>query len=232
MTITTRIRSFNDLGFLLLANDALRRVEVQKIHLFLPYFPAARQDRVAVAGEPLTVKIYADLINQCKFETVTILDPHSDVTPTLVNRVKVINNHRFVAACLAKVTDYQLVSPDSGALKKVFQLARFLGKKTVIECSKQREVATGNLTAFTVYADDLAGQTCVLVDDICDGGGTFLGLAAELKKKGAGDLILIVTHGIFSKGFEALGQYFSKIYATNSFADFDNDLLIQQPAIG
>lgn len=229
VTITVRIRAFNDLGFILLAKDALRRMGVQKIHLLLPYFPAARQDRVMVAGEPLTVKIYADLINQCKFETVTILDPHSEVTAAVLNNVQVIDNHLFVKKCLEQITDYQLISPDGGALKKVYKLAPFLGGKPVIECSKRRDVNTGKLTGFTVYADDLKGKTCVIVDDICDGGGTFLGLATELKKKNAGDLILVVTHGIFSKGLEDLSQHFSKIYTTNSFSTIDSKFLTQIP---
>lgn len=227
VTIAIRIRAFNDLGFLLLANDALRRMGVRKIHLFLPYFPAARQDRVMVKGEPLTVKIYADLINQCGFETVTIIDPHSEVTAAVLNNVRVIDNHFFVKKCLEQVVDYQLVSPDGGALKKVYKLAQFLNGQAVVECSKRRDVATGKLTGFTVYADDLEGKTCVIVDDICDGGGTFLGLATELKKKNAGELILVVTHGIFSKGLEELGKQFSKVYATDSFGNLESEFLTQ-----
>jgi ribose-phosphate pyrophosphokinase len=229
ITITTRICAFNDLGFLLLANDALRRMGVRKIHLFLPYFPAARQDRVMVKGEPLTVKIYANLINNCQFETVTIVDPHSEVTAAVLDNVRVIDNHLFVKKCLEEIGNYQLISPDGGALKKVYKLALFLGGKEVIECSKRRDVNTGNLTDFAVYADDLQGKTCVIVDDICDGGGTFLGLAAELKKKNAGELILVVTHGLFSKGLEELGKYFSKIYAMDSFSTIKSDFLTQIP---
>lgn len=229
VTITTRIQAFNDLGFLLLANDALQQMGIRKIHLFLPYFPGARQDRVMIKGEPLTVKVYANLINQCEFETVTIIDPHSEVTPAILNNVQVVNNHHFVKKCLAETYDYQLISPDGGALKKAYKLAQFLDGKEVIECSKKRDVQTGKLNGFAVYADDLQGKTCVLVDDICDGGGTFLGLATELKKKQAGDLILIVTHGIFSKGLQELSQYFSKIYTTNSFSDIASEYLTQIP---
>lgn len=227
VTITTRIRAFNDLGFVLLANDALRRMGVKKIHLLLPYFPAARQDRVMVKGEPLTVKVYAALINQCQFETVTILDPHSEVTAAVLNNVQIVENHHFVKECLKEMTDYQLISPDGGALKKVYKLAQFLGGQPVVECSKKRDVQTGKLSGFTVYADDLQGKTCVIVDDICDGGGTFLGLAKELKKKNAGDLILVVTHGIFSKGLEELSECFFKIYTTDSFKDLQGDCLTQ-----
>src|SRR5262245_9015211 len=60
VTITHRINSFNDFGLLCLAVDALRRMGVKTIKAFIPYFPAARQDRVMVSGEPLSVKVYAD----------------------------------------------------------------------------------------------------------------------------------------------------------------------------
>ena len=239
--ITTRIRSFNDLGFLLVATDALKRMGVTNINLLLPYFPAARQDRVMIKGEALTLKIYADLINAANFENVIILDPHSEVTPALLNKVKVISNHQFVQKALENTSDYLLISPDGGALKKVYKLAQFLGSPDmpnfknlaylnppkVIECSKMRDVKTGKLSGFKVFADDLAGKTCVIVDDICDGGGTFLGLAKTLKAKNAGKLILVVTHGIFSKGLIELTSVFSSIYCTDSFKTMEDDGLIQ-----
>ena len=225
--ITTRIRSFNDLGFLLVATDALKRMGVTKISLLLPYFPAARQDRVMVKGEGLTVKIYADIINAAHYESVIILDPHSEVTPALLQRVQVINNHPFVQKAIAKERDYLLISPDGGALKKVYKLAQYLNGQPVIECSKMRDVKTGQLSGFKVFAEDLQGKTCVLVDDICDGGGTFLGLAKALKAKNAGKLILVVTHGIFSKGLAELATVFSDIYCTDSFSTITTESLNQ-----
>ncbi len=225
--ITTRIRSFNNLGFLLVATDALRRMGVAKISLLLPYFPAARQDRFMIKGEALTVKIYADIINAVNYKQVLILDPHSEVTPALLQRVQVLDNHKLVQQAVANEADFLLVSPDGGALKKVYQLAQFLDGQPVIECSKMRDVKTGQLSGFKVFADDLQGKTCVLVDDICDGGGTFLGLAKALKAKNAGKLILVVTHGIFSKGLEELSRVFSEIYCTDSFSTIPNKSLNQ-----
>ena len=88
----------------------------------------------------------------------------------------------------------------------------------VVECGKSRDVKTGKLSRFKVYEEDLEGKTCLVVDDICDGGGTFLGLAKELKKKNAGDLILVVSHGIFSRGFEELLSLYTEIFTTDSFS--------------
>ncbi|OZI07255.1 phosphoribosylpyrophosphate synthetase [Siphonobacter sp. BAB-5385] len=224
--VTTRIQSFQDMGLLLVAVDALRRAGVQNLYLFLPYFPGARQDRCTQVGEALTVKIYADLINALQFKEVQIFDPHSDVTPALLQNVKVISNQTFAQICIASLSDYLLISPDAGALKKTVALAQRLGVDYV-ECSKKRNTLTGQLSDVRVYADDLQGQTCVVVDDICDGGATFLQLAQALRQHGAGSLVLIVSHGIFSRGFTALATYYDQIFSTDSFQTLSSDALTQ-----
>jgi ribose-phosphate pyrophosphokinase len=222
VTITHRIRSFNDVGMISVAVDALRRMGVTKIALFIPYFPAARQDRLMVEGEPLTVKVYADVINQLQLTKVTVFDPHSEVTPALLDRCETLSNHTFIAKVCDEIgSEVKLISPDGGALKKIYKLSTFLGGMDVVECSKSRDVKTGQLAGFKVYADDLQGADCLIVDDICDGGGTFIGLAEELKKKNAGKLYLAISHGIFSKGFGEL-NVFEKIFTTNSFRDIDD----------
>ncbi len=225
--VVQRVRSFNDLGTLLLAVDALRRIGVKHIALTLPYFPGARQDRQMVHGEPLTVKVYAQLINGLMLDKVIILDPHSEVTPALLDNGQVVSHVPFALEVLTDLEDFVLVAPDAGALKKVYELAKAADGPAVILSTKKRNVATGALSGFEVMADDLGGQTCVVVDDICDGGGTFLGLAEALKRKNAGKLILIVTHGIFSKGTEALAAQYDRIYCTNSFRKLESEDIIQ-----
>jgi ribose-phosphate pyrophosphokinase len=223
VTITHRLNSFNDLGLLCIAADALRRMDVKNMELFIPYFPAARQDRVMIKGEPLSVKVYADIINGMQFDKVFVFDAHSEVTPALVNNCEVIPNHTFIQAVVKAIgNDVKLISPDGGALKKIYKVSEFLGGVEVVECSKSRDVKTGRLSGFKVYNDDLQGEDCLIVDDICDGGGTFVGLADELKNKNAGKLYLAVSHGIFSKGFAVL-DCFEKIFTTNSFKDFEGE---------
>ncbi|WP_299338799.1 ribose-phosphate diphosphokinase [uncultured Psychroserpens sp.] len=228
VTITTRIQSFNDMGLLLIAVDALRRLELRSIHLFLPYMPAARQDRVMVSGESLSVKVYADLINNLHLDSVTVFDPHSEVTPALLNNCKVIANHEFIKHVMTNIgSEVLLISPDGGALKKIYKVSEYLGGNPVVECSKKRNVKNGQLEGFKVYEDDLKGKTCLIVDDICDGGGTFMGLAKELKQKNAGHLYLAVSHGIFNKGVDELNQHFTKIYTTDSFKTLDEESVEQ-----
>ena len=117
--------------------------------------------------------------------------------------------------------DILLISPDGGALKKIYKVSEFLGGISVIECSKKRNVKNGQLEGFRVYEDDLQGKDCLIVDDICDGGGTFIGLSKELKKYNTGNLYLAVSHGVFSKGLEELNQYFTKIFTADSFKTID-----------
>ncbi|WP_343584994.1 ribose-phosphate diphosphokinase [Flavobacterium sp.] len=223
ITITHRLNSFNDLGLLCVTVDALRRMDVKIIDLFIPYFPAARQDRVMIPGEPLSVKVYADIINAMQLNKVFVFDAHSEVTPALLNNSTVIPNYTFIKEVLNRIGEnVKLISPDGGALKKIYKVSEFLGGVEVVECSKSRDVKTGKLSGFKVYNDDLQGMDCLIVDDICDGGGTFVGLAEELKKKNAGKLYLAVSHGIFNKGFEVL-NCFDGIFTTNSFKDFEGE---------
>ena len=218
--VTHRARSWNDLGLLATACDALRRAGVASLELTLPYFPGARQDRVMVAGEALSVKVYAAFLNALDFARVTVFDPHSEVAPALLERPRVVSNVGFAKAVLDTLpADTVLVSPDAGAQKKVYQVARALGGRQVLDCGKRRDVRTGELSGFAVYAHDreIAGKPCLLLDDICDGGGTFLGLVQALREYSPGPLYLAVSHGIFSKGLGALAEVFTKVYCTDAF---------------
>jgi ribose-phosphate pyrophosphokinase len=215
--VTHRINSFNDLGLLLIAIDALRRMRIKAVRAVIPYFPAARQDRVMTRGEALTSKVYAELINDLGLDEVVIFDPHSEVVPALLDHCTVLQNHGFIAQVRKRLpTPPLLVSPDAGALKKIHGLAKTLGDMRVLECGKNRDVCTGALSGFTVPNVDLGGQPCLIVDDICDGGGTFLGLADALRLQNSGPLYLAVSHGIFSKGTTALLQKFDRLFTTDS----------------
>lgn len=223
--VSIRIKSMNDLGMLAVATMALKQCGLlDKSFLFVPYFPGARQDRVMVEGEALTVGVYANWINEFKYDNVEIFDPHSDVTPAVIDNVDVINNHDFVLRSIKdmNLNNFNIISPDAGSNKKIKDLVVKIWDKTdiheVIKCDKTRNVTNGEIVGFDVYDNDLKGMDCVIVDDICDGGGTFLGLAEELKNKNAGDLYLIVSHGIFSKGFKELSKHFKSIYTTDSWS--------------
>lgn len=234
VVITNRITNSDDLIKILIAKDALERKGIKKFELIIPYFPYARQDRVCVEGESFTLKVFTDILNTLKFDKIYVLDAHSNVSVGLLNNCINLSNQIYVEKAVNDIKrisnkkDIILVSPDSGANKKsndlFFNLKCF---KSIVKCDKIRNLDNGNLNGFEVFKDDLNGETCLIVDDICDGGRTFIGIVESLKNKNVGDVYLFVTHGIFSNGFEDLGKYFNKIYTTNSFKDVEDDIVKQ-----
>jgi len=217
--ITTRIKTTDDLMRLFLATDAVRRMGCEKIHVYIPYLPFARQDRVMTKGEPFSLKVLANLINSQKYAGVTVFDPHSGISEAVIDNMKVSNNHIFVNQCLHDKRGYYIISPDAGAYKKIYDVCKYIGyKDEIVISNKFRDVTSGVIRSITVSHDDLDGKDCYIVDDICDGGATFTILAEELKRRNAGKINLIVSHGIFSKGIDALVGI-DHVYTTNSFKD-------------
>lgn len=225
LRIFSRLNNANDLLTALLVKNTLDYLEFGHVELHVSYLLAARMDRVMLDGEPFSLKVVASLINRANFKKVLIFDPHSEVSTALIDRSYAVTNHLFVAdalsdyACTHSGEAPVLVSPDAGALKKIHKLAQFLGIENVVECMKERDVKTGALTNFKAMTDHLHGQTCFIVDDICDGGGTFAGTAKMLKEKGAAKVVLVVSHGIFSKG--PVIEHVDGVYTTDSFRVVD-----------
>lgn len=220
VTVTIQARTSQDFMLSVMACDALHRMGFRRVDLFIPYFPAARQDRVMVSGEPLSIKIFTAIVNSAGFDRVTVFDAHSEVTPALLNNCQAIPNHVFIREIIEAITpgkDLFIVAPDAGAAKKIHHLASAIGWERVLQCDKVRDVKTGQLSGAQVFADDLNGADCLIVDDICDGGGTFIQLAKALKAKNAGRLFLAISHGIFSKGMDELAAHFTTVFTTNSF---------------
>ncbi len=182
-------------------------------NLNIPYFPFGRQDRVNLIGEAFTLKVVANLINSINAKNVYINDPHSDVTTALINNVRVREQWQNFEHILEDKTDFWLVAPDGGALKKIYKLAD--GYSTplgVVECSKIRSLEDGKVTGIKAHIEDLQGKDCYIVDDICGGGKPMIELAKELKKKNAGRIIMMVSHGLFTSGMEVFKGLFDEIY--------------------
>lgn len=222
ITILANLTNANDIMELVMVKDALGRiVPGNTVNLFMPYVPYARQDRVCDKGESFSLYTFAKLINLLNFNSVIICDPHSEVTPALINNVKVISQFDLVNKNLAltnRIIHCVLVSPDAGANKKTAEIAKYLGHDSFVRADKLRDLTNGNIKETIVYCDDFKGKDVVCVDDICDGGRTFIELAKVCKAKNCGKFILYVTHGIFSKGVKVLFDGgIDEIYTTDSF---------------
>ena len=200
---------------LLLLADAIKRVCLILETIILDYVPFGRQDRVAVHGEAFSLKVFANIINGIKAQEVIIIDPHSDVTTALIENCTVVRQDHIFKEYFRHRGNFYLVSPDGGALKKIYKLAAdtLVNPIGIIECSKERNVKTGEITR-TIVPDQLSlgGADYVIVDDICDGGRTFIEIAKVLRKTDAGKITLMVTHGKFTKGLNVFDGLIDEIY--------------------
>jgi ribose-phosphate pyrophosphokinase len=232
--IKSRLNDFRDLELIICATQALREIGVKTIRLYIPYCIGGRSDRKFQEGETNYIKnVISPIINSQGYEKVTIMDPHSDVLEACINNFEKVDNMRLVQDSLIKywlgdgkiisdMSNVVFLSPDAGALKKVHKVAEnFQSKYDVVVCSKHRDV-NGKLSKTNVpLTEEMMDKDLFIVDDICDGGGTFINIAKILKETEnfKGRIYLIVTHGIFSRGFDTLGEYFNGIYTTNSISD-------------
>ena len=239
--IRSRMNSFQDVELIILANQALKNLGVKKIELFVPYFLGARSDRKFISGSVNYIKdVVSPIINLQGFDKVTVVDPHSDVLEACIQKYDKQSNLQLVRQSLMKywsmtgkivsdMSNVVFVSPDAGALKKVYLVSdTFSTKYDVVVCSKHRDI-DGKLSKTTVpLSEDVLDKDLFIVDDICDGGGTFLNIAKTIKtnENFTGKIYLIVTHGIFSKGFGELKEHFEHIFTTNSISEIVDEKLV------
>lgn len=219
-TIEARIANAEELFDVLLAADALRSSGHHSVSLDIRYLLGARMDRRIGATHPSTLEIVARILRGAGFAKIRVLDPHSGVALHLLDAeavLPVVPVSNVLSHYLA--SDTVIVAPDAGAAPRVQQLlARAATERRfrVVQGVKHRDPATGALSGFGVQdASVVDGKDCLILDDICDGGGTFTGLAATLKRYGAKSVDLFVTHGIFSKGVPLPG--IRSIFTTDSY---------------
>lgn len=213
VTVTCSITDSVKMMQLLQTANALDNQFAKKKKLVIPYLMAARYDRLMVPGDSIDLKVVADLINSMRFEKVILFDVHSDVATMLIDHAVNITNKQLVE--LYQQADAVLICPDAGAAKKIHHYFEWnKNLKEIVYCSKHRDLASGKLTLEVLEPEACTNRNCVIIDDICDGGGTFLAIAEKIKPA---HLTLIATHGIFSKGFTALEEKFNEIIVSDSF---------------
>ncbi len=224
--IYAHLSSSEEVMKLALITDALRRKTEPgtKFYLTCPYVPYARQDRVMENGEALGIRVISDIINSLRFDRVTIYDPHSDVTSALLNNVEVVDQTSFVQFLPLDKGNTILVAPDAGAMKKTLKSAKGLGYGMVV-AEKIRDTKDGSIVGTKVHSEHVGNKDFLIVDDICDGGRTFIELAKELKTLTSGNIYLYVTHGIFSRGLSVFGGLIDKVYTVVPFSPFGKNYL-------
>jgi ribose-phosphate pyrophosphokinase len=186
---------------LLIITDALRRASARRITAVVPYFGYARQDRKAGSRSPISAKLVANLITHAGADRVMTLDLHAGqiqgffdiptdnlyASPVMVRDIR----ERFDLA------NVMVVSPDVGGVVRARGLAKRINAPLAI-IDKRRERA-GESEVMNVIGD-VAGYTCILVDDIVDSGGTLVNAADALLANGAKEVYAYITHGVLSGG--------------------------------
>ena len=167
------------------------------------YVPNARMDRVKKSDEVFTLKYFCEIINDLGFDMVTVLDPHSNVTPALLNHVAVDSPKSSIAKTVMDLglqdEDY-VYFPDEGAAKRYSDL--FPGKKHILIGHKKRVWSTGKIVGLEITGQDgeifeegdFQGCSILMIDDIISYGGTLAYSADELKRLGFKHIYAYATH--------------------------------------
>ncbi len=185
---------------LLIMTDALRRSSAARITAVIPYFGYARQDRRTKARTPITAKMVANMMVSAGIERVLTMDLHAaqiqgffdiPVDNLYASPVFALDiQHQF--RDLSKVT---VISPDTGGVARARELAQRIGCALAI-VDKRRE-RPGEVAEMTIIGE-VKGQTCIIVDDICDTAGTLCKAADVLIENGAKEVHSYITHGVLS----------------------------------
>jgi len=186
---------------LLIITDALRRASARRITAVIPYFGYARQDRKPSARTPISAKLVANLITHAGVDRVLTLDLHAGQIQGFFD---IPTDNLFAAPTLARDIkerldggNHMVVSPDVGGVVRARALAKRIDAQLAI-VDKRRE-RPGESEVMNIIGD-VAGRSCILVDDIVDSGGTLVNAADALLAKGAKEVYAYITHGVLSGG--------------------------------
>lgn len=179
--------------------DALKRSFARSVHVVIPHYGYARQDRVASPREPISAKVMANLISAAGADHVISIHFHSDQTqgffPFPMDNLHTRNLFADVLK-KKKFKDPVIVAPDAGAAKEAGRLAAQLDFPLAILTKKRPKF---NVAEVTAVVGDVDGKTCILLDDMVDTAGSVCAAHEALLNAGANkDIYLVSTHAVFS----------------------------------
>lgn len=193
------------------------------VDLYMPYFPYSRQDRVCATGQAnAKSRLLKTLFTENFVDCITTWDLHSrnGESNQHTNRIFNISLSEIVQESgIIIPKSHIIVAPDKGAEERARHVAE-LNDNPLIQLDKKRNPATGQIEGMQLASNPdvkIKGKRCWIVDDICDGGYTFVLAAKLLRELGAKEITLLVTHGIFSKGLSVFDGLIDTVISTNSF---------------
>lgn len=208
--------------------NALQEAGITDIDLDILYLPYARQDRVCSSGEAHSLKMIWEFLEGLKVSVIRIYDVHNEeacfqyLPNSYVMNFEahdIFARHNILNGF--DLHDLVICAPDHGARDRTDKLVKRLGLQKPVYLEKDRNPHDGRITNlyYKEHNRSVNGFDVMVVDDICDGGATFLKAAEVLKGYGAKNLYLYVTHGIFSKGLDELCKVYEHIYCHHVLDD-------------
>ena len=194
--------SSDDIMALFLIVDAVRRKHKFVSEIEIAYLPYGRQDKIFNDGEPLSLRVFYILLNTLECH-IKIISPHSNLY------LDKLNNYSIEYVIPRNIlSEYNgIIIPDLGA-SSMFKMTD-LTNKEVVQIIKNRNLTTGKIKNIKAIGWFKNSSHAIIVDDICDGGATFIKIAKLFPDM---KIDLFVTHGIFSKGLDVLKPHLNHIY--------------------
>lgn len=209
----------------------LRDRGAKRIELTMWYIPNARQDRVKKDEDVFTLKYFARMINDMKFDRVLVLDPHSTVSAALFDNIVVATPERLIHDAYKDIVtsaenhqDTVMFYPDEGAMKRYSGLI----PKPYAFGIKERDWSSGEIKGLSIFGEDIVrGHNILIVDDICSKGGTFYHSAKKLKEVGAEKIFLFVSHceNTILYGNLLTSGLIEKVYTTDSLFTAEHEMI-------
>lgn len=224
INVVTRIASMDDLFILLQVKQILQHEGVKINILTILYLLGARCDRRFSLGEAIDANIIQSLIGNVSAEYILFLDPHSINKKNFdfISSEKIGARYNLIAKNL-DLYRYNICYPDEGAAKRYSSELNSHTVRLIGEKHRKSDRISISLTELRLLDAD---YPILVIDDLCDGGGTFVSLANEL------DVIypdfkreIWVTHAIQKSGIELLASKYNKVYITNSYKNWENENL-------
>jgi ribose-phosphate pyrophosphokinase len=182
--------------------DALKRASAKRITVVTPFYPYSRQDKKHRGREPISARLISDLFERAGADRIMSVDLH---TAQIQGFFDGPVDHLFALPLLADHVEekyagakFTVVSPDSGRLRVAERWTDRLGGCPLAFIHKTRDPLKPNEVVAHRVVGDVAGRSCILVDDMIDTGSTIVSAARQLKDAGAADVIIVATHGILS----------------------------------
>lgn len=217
--VICRITNSDELFLLMQLSDILNRQCVVIEEMVITYLMTMRCDRLFSFEQPFSLGIVANVINSFNARKVLIVEPHSKISLDLIRNSEALR-------CTIGLPEYQktVCFPDEGSYSRY--AAQMLQRPHII-CSKVRSVENGELLSFKIdkVVKYVEGSDIVVIDDLCDGGRTFIGIAKLLRDLKPKSITLAVTHAVQKKGIELVSSVFDKVIITDSYKDWNEENL-------